>query len=255
MSVPDLRGLMYREFKVLTGNRTNVALGAASVLVYIFLFATSMTRLVERVDYGGRSVTYTDFALPSLVVFSMVAAATTSATSLFQERLGRMDVELWSYPVRKSTYVAAKVTANTSMVLLQTAVALGLALMVFRLGWPAENLPFLAVACVVAASSLTGAYLLLATLVSTFERFTVLANVLGPVMLFASASFYPAESMPTAVRWVSWVNPMTYAIRAVRDAALLGPSRAATVTVALGAVAVVSWFLVARALVKRAREI
>lgn len=249
------KGALYREYKLLTGNRTNLLLGASAVLIYILVFGTSMSRLVPSVQYSGRSVRYTDFALPPLLVFSMVSAAITGAMSLFQERLARMDVELWSYPLRKASYVAAKVTATTLMVLMQTALALGLALLVFDVSWPVGNVPYVFVSCLIAAVSITGAYMLLSTFMSNFQRFTVMANILGPLMLFASASFYPAQSMPLLLRWISWINPMTYAIRAVRDAALLGGRSSLPINVALGFVALGCWLVVARGLVRRARDL
>lgn len=251
----DLWGCVYREFKLLTGDRTNLLLSGSSILVYVLLFGTSMTRFISTVEYSGRTIRYSDFALPALLVFAMVASATTVATSLFQEKLARMDIELWSYPLRKPMYVGGKIAVSVAMVLLQTGLALALALGVFRLSWPVANVPFILLGVVVAAGSLIGLFMLLATVISEFQRFIVLVNVLGPVMLFSSASFYPLESMPTPIRWASLINPMTYAIRAVRDSAIFGSSRVLVLDIVLALVAMSSWILVGRGLVRRARTL
>jgi ABC-2 type transport system permease protein len=41
-------------------------------------------------------------------------------SSLFQERLGRMDVELWSYPLQRGSYVAGKLIVSTLLILAQS---------------------------------------------------------------------------------------------------------------------------------------
>jgi len=73
---------------------TNLLLAVTPSAVYLLLFATSLSHLVQHVRYEGRVVSYSEFMVPAVLLSSMLAAATTTGTSLFQERMGRMDVEL-----------------------------------------------------------------------------------------------------------------------------------------------------------------
>ncbi|MER7792213.1 ABC transporter permease [Streptomyces sp. NPDC097640] len=251
----DVAATMYREYLLLTRNRTNLLLAITPSAVYLLLFATSLSRLVGDVRYEDRVISYPEFAVPALLLSSMLAAATTAGTSLFQERLGRMDVELWSYPLRRGSYVAGKLLVSTLLILLQSLAALGVSLLVFTFRWPPSH--WVSVLCGIAVASMAfnGLYLLLATLFKDFQRFSVTINVLAPTLLFASPSFYPAAQMAPLLRWLSWANPVSYGIRCIRDGALFGFGAAWPWMLILLGIAAVAWVLIGRSLMARAREI
>lgn len=250
----DLTALLYRERCLYTKNRTNFFLGLGSSFIYIVLFGSSITRLVPPVRYDGVTVRYLDFAVPALLVFSMVSGASMAGTSLFQERAGRMDVELWSCPVRPACHVVAKVLAGLGWVLAQALIALVVVRLLFHPDWPAVRLPAFVAGLVAAAAALSGGYLLMASRIRDFRRFNLTMNVLGPVLLFASDSFYPSSSMPLPLRWVGDVDPFSYAIKAVRNSVLAGSQTSAWLTSAmLLAFALVCWGLVTRSLAGSAR--
>ncbi|MGH4029242.1 ABC transporter permease [Actinomycetota bacterium Odt1-20B] len=251
----DMAATMYREYRLLTRNRTNLLLAIVPSAVYLLLFATSLADLVGEIHYGGRTVGYAEFTVPALLLSSMLAAATTAGTSLFQERMGRMDVELWSYPLRRSSYVLGKLVVSTLLILAQSLAALAVALAVFDFRWPPSHWAAVLCGTAVASMAFNGLYLLLATLFSDFQRFSVTVNVVAPVLLFSSPSFYPADRMAPVVQWLSWGNPVTYGIRCVRDGALFGFGTAWPWMVILAAVAVTTGGLLGRSLVVRAREV
>ncbi|AEW99681.1 ABC transporter permease [Streptantibioticus cattleyicolor] len=252
---PDLVATLHREYRLLTRNRTNLLLAVIPSAVYLLLFATSLSHLVGTVSYAHRAVGYPEFSVPAVLISSMLAAATTAGTSLFQERMGRMDVELWSYRLRRGSYVAGKLIAGTALVLLQSLAALAVAEAVFGLGWPATHWLALLCAIVVTSVAFNGLYLLLASRFSDFQRFTVTINILAPVLLFASPSFYPAALMSPPLRWLSWADPVTYGIRCLRDAALLGFAGAWPWLLGLTAVSVATCLLIGRSLLARAAEV
>ena len=238
-----------------TRNRTNLLLALAPTAVYLLLFATSLDNLVSSVRYEGHRVSYAQFALPALTMSSMLAAATLSGTSLFQERLGRMEVELWSYPLARSSYIAGKLVASTCLVLVQSLVALALATALFSFPWPASHWAALILSTAIASLAFNGLYLLLATMFGDFQRFTVTINIAAPVLLFASPSFYPPAQMAPVTRWLSWADPVTYGIRSLRDSALFGLSHAWPWLLILACTAALTCPLIARSVLRRAREL
>ncbi|MFE0178514.1 ABC transporter permease [Streptomyces sp. NPDC059002] len=244
---------VYREYALLTRNRTNLLLAVVPTAVYLLLFATSLSHLVGSVRYGGRRVDYAEFTVPALLLSAMLAAATTAGVSLFQERLGRMDIQLWSYPLRRSSYVAGKLVVSTALVLLQSLAALTAALVLFDFRWPPGHWAAVLCGSVVASMAFNGLYLLLATVFTDFQRFTVTINVVAPVLLFASPSFYPPQDMAPVLRVLSWANPVTYGIRCLRDAVFGGFGAAWPWMLVLAAVASLSCALISRALLALAR--
>lgn len=243
-------GVLYREYQLLTRDRTNLLLAIMPTAIYLFLFATSLNHLVGTVSYAGRRISYAEFTVPALMLSSMLSAATTTGNSLFQERMSKMEIELWSYPLRRSDYVAGKLLASTALVLAQTIAALLVALGLFSFDQPPGHWLMMLAATTLAALALNGMYLLAASAFRDFRRFTVTINVLAPVLLFASPSFYPAATMSAPLRVVSWADPVTYAIRALRDGLLLGASAWPWLLVLAGftavAIPLISWALLRR---------
>ncbi|MGC0420024.1 ABC transporter permease [Embleya sp. AB8] len=251
----DALATLYREYCLLTRNRTNLLLAVTPSAVYLLLFATSLSHMVGDVRYRGHVFGYAEFTVPALLLSSMLAAATTAGTSLFQERLGQMELELWSYALRRDSYVVAKLAASTALVLAQTLAALGIAIAVFDFRWPVGHWVALLGATVLASFACNGLYLLLATLFTDFQRFTVTINVLAPVLLFAAPSFYPVEQMDPVLRVLSWVDPVTYVVRCLRDSALLGFGAAWPGMLILAGIAAVTSGLTARSLLIRAAKL
>jgi ABC-2 type transport system permease protein len=250
-----LRAVIYREFLLLTRNRTNLLLALLPTAIYLLLFSTSLTRLVGNVRYQGILVSYPEFTIPAIMLSSMLSASATTGTSLFQEEVGGMAVELWSYPLSRTSYITGKILASTALVLAQSVAALLLGVLLFDLRWPASHWLALALGTVAASLTFNGLFLLLASFVHDFQRFMVVINVVGPLLLFASPSFYPAQQMPPPLRWISMFNPVTYGIRCLRDGAIFGLG--ATWPIALGLLASATglFAVIAIVLTRRAGEL
>jgi ABC-2 type transport system permease protein len=250
-----MRAIVYREFLLLTRNRTNLLLAILPTAIYLLLFSTSLTGLVGRVPYHGVLVSYPEFTLPAIMLSSMLAASSTTGTSLFQEEVGGMAVELWSYPLSRTAYVTGKILATTTLVLVQSVAALLLGTFIYHLGWPASHWLALALGTVAASLVFNALFLLMAAFVHDFQRFMILANVVGPSLLFSSPSFYPVQQMPPLLRWVAIVNPVTYGIACVRDGAIFGLSAIWPTALCLVAVATGLFIVIGTVLTRRAREL
>ncbi len=250
-----LRATFYREYLLLTRSRTNLLLAVVPTAVYLLLFATSLTRLVGTVQYHGATFGYAEFTIPAIMLSSMLSAAATTGTSLFQEELSGMALELWSYPLRRSSYVAGKLIATTTLVLAQSLGALVVGVAVFRIAWSAGQWLALVAGTVVASLMFNAFYLLLSSFLHDFQRFIVTINVLGPLLLFSSPSFYPVDRMPVPLQWLSTVNPVTYGIRCLRDGALFGFGAMAPWAALLLGIAGFLLVVTGRTLLLRAQEL
>src|SRR4051812_41506372 len=124
MQMTDLWASLQREYRLLIRNRVNLLLGLVPPAIYMLLFATSISNVIPQIAYQGQMIPYHDFIVPAILLMSMIAGATATAASVFQEELGGMLLELWSYPLRKASYIAAKLLATTGLVFLQGLVML-----------------------------------------------------------------------------------------------------------------------------------
>lgn len=251
----DTFAVLFREYRLFTRDRVNLLLSVIPSAAYLLLFATSIANVIDQVIYEGRAVDYVDFAIPAIMLSSMIAGATTTATSIFQEELGGMTLELWSYPLRKSSYILGKLAATTALVLLQGVVTLLVAAIVFWEIWEIDNLAALIAATIATSLSLNAIYLYAATLFRDFQLFMIVVNVAAPVMLFASPSFYPLEEMPRVLQVISWINPVSYGVKALRDGLLDGFGANWWLILLMLSTAIVFGALASRSLLARFRDL
>jgi len=233
-----IRGLsatLYRELLLLTRDRVNFALSVAPTIIYLLLLATSMSRMMPVVTTGGATMAYGTFITPTVVMSALLSSSMTVASALFQEEMSRMSLELWSHPLRRSSYFVGKLLAGLAVVLGQAVATLLLATAVLDLDWNVTQALAMLGASALTGTTLICAYLLFAVFVREFRRFMILGSVSLQVLLFGSPSFYPQEQMAPFARAVSIINPVTYGLTCMRDAAVL--NWAGVLPVALGMVA------------------
>ncbi|WP_034090029.1 ABC transporter permease [Streptacidiphilus albus] len=251
-TVGGLAATLYREMLLLTRNRVNLILSIAPSLIYLVIVSGSFSSLIPTVQFDGRTVTYPEYLVATVVMSAVLSSALNVGTALFQEDMSRMALEIGAYPVRRRDYLLGKVVAGMSLMVVQSAAMMLLASAVLRTDWgPTAWLSLLA-AGVVTGAAVTSLYLLLATLVKEFRRYSIIGGLSLQILLFASPSFYPQQSMAAFPRYLSYANPITYCLDSMRRAAFQGLASAAPLLAAMAVVTAVSCFAVLKCLTRRA---
>ncbi|AGL17732.1 ABC transporter permease [Actinoplanes sp. N902-109] len=251
----DLAAVFYREFRLLTGNRVNLVFGLAPTLVYLLLVNTALGNVVGDITYRGTTLPFAMFLLPMVLAMSVVSASGTTGMALFQEEMSGVSTQLWSWPLRRSRFLLGKILAGVALVLAQSLLALVVGVLLFHYPISAGNWITLLVTLVLAAVAFNGLFLAAAVLIRDYRTFSVLSSISVLVLVFTAPALSPAAQLPAVLRWVSVVNPVTYAINGMRDAALFGPGRAWPSLVVLAVVAVVANVVAARALLRRTESL
>jgi ABC-2 type transport system permease protein len=251
----DLRGMIFREIALLTRNRVNFAFSLMPTLIYLLLMNTSLSNLIGKISYHGVILPYAVFLLPMVLMSATLSASMTSGMAMFQEEMSGISTELWSYPLRRSRYLGGKIAVGIGLVVLQTTVALVVAVLVLRIHLGLANWGGLAVALVITAATFNALYLVVALVIHDFQLFSILMNTSLPILLFASPSLYDTSDMPLVLRWVSVVNPVTYGITGMRDAAAFGLGTAWPSLLVLVIIAPIAYALASVALLRRAARV
>ncbi len=255
MRSSGLTAMFLREYKLLVRSQVTLALGIIPPVVYILLFATSMSNMLPQIAYQGEMVAYSDFMVPAIMVMSMIAGATATASSLFQEELGGMTLELWSYPLHKASFIAGKLIATTALVFVQGVVMILAAALIFQQLWAWDRLAALLLGAVSISLCLNSIYLFIATRFRDQQLFMIAINILAPILLFASPSFYPLNQMPMALQIIAWLNPVAYGVTALRDGLFFGFGANLALIGLLCGVALVAGWLTSRSLLGRFQDL
>ena len=91
-----------------------------------------------------------------------------------------------------------------------------------RIEWHPPAVAGVLIAVVLGAALFSTFSLIIACLVKTRERFMGIGQVLTMPMFFASNAIYPIAMMPSWLKAVAWVNPLTYEVDALRALMLVG---------------------------------
>jgi ABC-2 type transport system permease protein len=216
---PVLFRTFYREYRLIFQNRTALLLGLLPPIVYVVCFVTSMSGMVSGVDYRGGVVEYSAYVLPAVVVMSMVAGATQSATLLFGEEMSGMLTEIFTAPVSRAGFIAGRLICTSSLVLVQALLMFALSAAI--VGWDISlaRLPLVAGAILLVAVCFNLMYLYFATLFRNQQTFLLVMNIGATIVVFAAPTFYAYDAMPVVLQWASWANPVSYGLDVLRSAA------------------------------------
>jgi ABC-2 type transport system permease protein len=193
-------------------------------VLWLLIFGQVFNR-ARAIPTGG--ISYLDFISPGILAQSVLFGAIFYGISLIWERdLGIVQKFLVS-PAPRSTLVLGRAISSTARSLCQMVFVYIIAYLLhvqLRFG-------IFALAGVVAVVMLGSAIfstfsLIVACLVKSRERFMGIGQVLTMPLFFASNAIYPLSLMPSWLRAVSRVNPLSYQVDALRTLMIVGGSSA-----------------------------
>ncbi|SDD36571.1 ABC transporter permease [Actinokineospora iranica] len=231
----QVAALTGRSLRAFVSDPRAVALGAVGPILTLVILSQVFGSIADAALLPD-GVGYLDYLTPAILVTTAVSAAQVSGQAFLRDMGNGVFDRLRSLPVRLAVLPTARSLADVVRYTAQAALVVAAALV---LGFTVR--PGLAAAFVVAvglAWALVWAFLALAVWVRSAEVLQSLGVLLFPVM-FTSSAFAPVERLPAWLGAAATVNPLTYAIDAIRALALGRPAAPATavgVIALLGAV-------------------
>ncbi len=168
-----------------------------------------------RLPGSGSGVDYISFLVPGLAVMTVLFGSMFAAISIVWEREFGFLKELLVSPVPRGAIVAAKLLAGCSTALIEAMLMLALSPLVgarFSVLGALACLPILGLfGMAVNALGIT-----VAARMKSFEGFGSIVNFVIQPIFFLSGALYPIAGLPRGLRAAVLVNPMSYAVDAVR---------------------------------------
>jgi len=161
--------------------------------------------------------------------FSYLAAGMLSFITLFtsmqsgmsmiwDRRLGVLD-RLLTTPVSRSNIIISKVLSSVIRSLVQATIVLIVAVLLGMSFYPGINIfDFLGAytALFLISFGLSSLFLMVAIRASSWESQMAVMNLLNLPLLFTSNAFYPINSMPSWLKPIAEINPLTYSNAVIR---------------------------------------
>ena len=191
------------------------------LVLFTQLFGSFGSILSQRAGYVG--ISYLSFATAGIVLQNGFSSALQSGTSVVDDLTsGFLEKELVT-PVNRAAILLGRLLSDAFRVLVQSAIIVILA---YLLGAEMITgiLGMLLVFFLVAFFGLawSGISLTIGLRTKSAETVFGLGGLLTFPLLFMSSALVPTSLMPTWMQYVSDVNPITYAVNAVRALMLTG---------------------------------
>lgn len=163
------------------------------------------------------SVDYVTFLLPAVVIQASLASAIASGVGLFDDIQSGMFEKALVTPMTPIAMFAGKAASELFRVIVQVLVVLGLGV---AIGGTIETGVAggigIVVICLLFALWFMAVSNAIALLTTNEEAIIAVANLLQFPLLFLSSGLLPVETLPSWVRMIAALNPVTYGVDAVR---------------------------------------
>jgi ABC-2 type transport system permease protein len=161
------------------------------------------------------NINYQVFLFPGIVAMSLVGISISSGISVIWDREFGILKEILVAPVSRTSIFVGKALGGCFTALIQGTIVLSLALL---LGVPLTPSSFLlsVILMIIISLGLVSIGLIIASLIETIESFGVIMNFLIFPLIFLSGAFYPLKEAPEWLRFISYANPLTYGVDALR---------------------------------------
>ncbi|HWQ64489.1 MAG TPA: ABC transporter permease [Methanospirillum sp.] len=207
-----MRGVVtYMERDFIRWIRYRVGVVSTLVLPAAWLLFVGLTLPV---NFTGN---YLDFITPGIVVMTILTAGISSGSLLmFDKILGFLNKFL-AMPVPRESILVSKILFITIRGILQTTIILILAVLIGAsilspMQYAMTYLILFLFGVFIAAFSTT-----IALYLNDHDSFAVFTAMVTMPLFFTSSALMPYNVMPTWLRMIARVNPLSYAIDAIRD--------------------------------------
>jgi ABC-2 type transport system permease protein len=208
------------EVRKLRHDPTELITRAVQPALWLLVFGEVFTR-VHIISTGNLS--YLSFLTPGILAQSVLFIAIFYGIAVIWERdLGVLHKFLVS-PTPRPALVLGKALSAGVRALSQVAIIFILAVFIgVGINWNPIDLTLVVVVALLASALFSTFSLIIASLVKTRERFMGVGQILTMPLFFASNAIYPLSMMPSWLQIVARVNPLTYAVDAMRGLMITG---------------------------------
>ena len=203
------------EMQKLRHDRTELATRSIQPILWLVIFGQTFSR-IHAIPTGSQP--YLDYMAPGIIAQSGMFIAIFYGIQIIWERDAGILAKLLVTPTPRIALVAGKSFAATVRALAQVLVVLVVAAMLgVHLSYHPLHLLGAALIVTLGTAFFSCLSMTIAGLVRSRDRLMGIGQAITMPLFFASNALYPLALMPTWLRVLSNVNPLSYEVGALRD--------------------------------------
>ncbi len=217
--------IWYRDLLRWWRDRQRIIPSLFQPILYLFVFGVGLGSAIGMGMSGGRAgaapggVDYTTFMYPGVLAMSVLFTAIFSSMSIVWDREFGFLKEIQVAPIPRTAVAVGKALGGSTVAMLQSAVLLLLAPVVGVAVSPGMVLAML-VLMFLLAFALAALGVAIASRMRTMEGFQVVMNFVLMPLLFLSGAFFPLQGLPGWLAVLTHLDPVAYAVDAMRRVVL-----------------------------------
>jgi ABC-2 type transport system permease protein len=169
------------------------------------------------------NVDYIHFLVPGIIGMAMLFSSTFAGISVLWDREFGFLKEIMVAPVDRISIVLGRIAGGSTTAVIQGILVLGISvLMGFKI---AGILSFFLsiIFMLLIAITFIGLGLIFASIMRDIQGFGLIMNIIIFPLFFLSGALFPLENLPPWVRYISYLDPLTYGVDGLRSV-LIGVS-------------------------------
>ncbi len=194
------------------GNRAQTMTWLVQPLLFLFVLGSGLQSLSAASTHG---VDLKTFIFPGVLCVAVLFTAMISAASLVWDRELGFLREMMVAPVSRTSIIVGKCLGGATIAASQGVIVLALAGLV---GVPYDPLLIFGALglLVLLAFSVSAFGILVAVTIKQAQSFTWVMQLVVFPMFFLSGALYPVDGLPAWLQVLNRINPLTYAVDAMR---------------------------------------
>ena len=215
-----LASLCQREIVRFLRQRSRVVGALGTPLIFWFLLGSGFGSSFRPAS-GALETGYLEYFFPGTVLMIVLFTSIFSNISVIEERREGFLLSVLVAPASRLSLVLGKILGVTTLAVLQGGLLLLLSpLLGIRIGW--TQWPLLLAVVALIAVELAALGFAFAWKLDSIQGFHALMNLLLVPMWLLSGALFPMSGASSWVRVIMMINPMTYAMSALRQVLYLG---------------------------------
>jgi ABC-2 type transport system permease protein len=182
-------------------------------LMFLAIFGTGLRSALASSSLG---IDFLKFMYPGIIAMNVMGVAFFSTISTVWDREFGFLKEILVAPVSRTSIVLGKILGATTIAATQALLLLVLA-PIIGVSLQLSIVPELFIFMLLLAFTISGLGLLIASLLKSLESFGLLMQLLILPMFFLSGAFFPLTNVPSWMKFLSTINPLSYGVDAMRE--------------------------------------
>lgn len=217
----DTYYLFIRALKKLVRNPILLFFSLLQPIIFLLLFTQLFSKFPLSAFGLPAGVTYLSFATPGILLQNGFSSALQSGTSVVDELNSGMLQKMLVTPVNRSAILLGRLVTDAFRVVVQSSIILVLAYILgFNAATGAAGIVLILVIIAFFGLAWSGISLAIGLRTRSAETVFGIGGFLTFPLLFMSTALVPVKAIPDWMASVSSVNPISFAVNAIRDLSL-----------------------------------